>query len=138
MLLMHVLFFIQAHIKGISSKEELAAKTRKLRYSEHIMAWIDEHYMEFFQLQRLADSLHLSKFYTSRVFLQETGSTISDYLTVRRIKEACRLLQTTTLSVEQISREIGFPNTSYFCKMFKRNLGTTPLKYQSEVMKLDL
>ncbi|MNI97083.1 Arabinose operon regulatory protein [compost metagenome] len=74
--------------------------------------------------------MHLSKSYVSRIFHQETGSRLVDYLTARRIKQACRLLSTTDLPVERIGITVGFPNASYFNQLFKKSLGTTPLKYR--------
>ncbi|KWX72454.1 hypothetical protein AMQ84_24590 [Paenibacillus riograndensis] len=103
---------------------------RNLRYSEQIMSWIEEHYQEEVNLEQLAAETHLSKSYVSRVFHQETGGRLVDYLTARRIKQACRLLSTTDMPVEQIGIAVGFPNASYFNQLFKRVLGTTPLKYR--------
>ncbi|OKP96423.1 AraC family transcriptional regulator [Paenibacillus sp. P46E] len=103
---------------------------RNLRYSEQIMNWIEEHYQEEVNLAQLAAETHLSKSYVSRVFHQETGGRLVDYLTARRIKQACRLLATTDMPVEQIGIKVGFPNASYFNQLFKRVLGTTPLKYR--------
>lgn len=93
------------------------------------MQWIEAHYADQVSLDDLAEALHLSKFYVSRVFSQETGSSITDYITTRRIKQACRLLQTTILPIEHIN-EIGFPNASYFIRLFKHVVGMTPLKYR--------
>ncbi|MDQ0111897.1 AraC family transcriptional regulator [Paenibacillus harenae] len=109
---------------------------RKSRYSEQIMQWIEAHYAEEVTLEQLAELLHLSKYYVSRVFREETGSHITDYLTVRRIKQACRLLQTTVYSVERIGMDVGYPNASYFINTFKRVVGTTPLKYRQRHMGL--
>lgn len=103
---------------------------RYLRYSEKIMQWIEEHYQEEVNLDQLAAETHLSKSYVSRIFHQETGSRLVDYLTARRIKQACRLLSTTDLPVERIGISVGFPNASYFNQLFKKMLGTTPLKYR--------
>ncbi|KWX78794.1 AraC family transcriptional regulator [Paenibacillus jilunlii] len=103
---------------------------RNLRYSEQIMNWIEEHYQEEVKLEQLAAETHLSKSYVSRVFHHETGGRLVDYLTARRIKQACRLLSTTDMPVEQIGIAVGFPNASYFNQLFKRVLGTTPLKYR--------
>lgn len=103
---------------------------RRLRYSEQIMNWIEEHYQEEVNLEQLAAETHLSKSYISRVFHQETGGRLVDYLTARRIKQACRLLSTTDMPVEQIGIAVGFPNAPYFNQLFKRVLGITPLKYR--------
>jgi len=104
---------------------------RPLRYSEKIMRWIEEHFAEEVSLERIAEEMHLSRFYVSRVFRAETGSSLSDYLAARRIKHACRLLQTTTLPVERIGSEVGLPDASYFVHLFKKMIGTTPLKYRN-------
>ncbi|MEI2400549.1 MULTISPECIES: AraC family transcriptional regulator [Paenibacillus] len=103
---------------------------RNLRYSEQIMNWIEAHYQEEVNLDQLAEETHLSKSYVSRIFHQETGGRLVDYLTARRLKQACRLLGTTDMPVEQIGIAVGFPNASYFNQLFKRVLGTTPLKYR--------
>ncbi|WP_339310082.1 AraC family transcriptional regulator [Paenibacillus sp. FSL M7-0896] len=103
---------------------------RNLRYSEQIMNWIEAHYQEEVNLDQLAEETHLSKSYVSRIFHQETGGRLVDYLTARRLKQACRLLGTTDMPVEQIGIAVGFPNASYFNQLFKRVLGTTPLRYR--------
>ncbi|WP_188114688.1 AraC family transcriptional regulator [Paenibacillus sp. B2(2019)] len=107
-----------------------SGERRTLRYSEKIMSFIEEHYHEEVNLDQLAEEIHLSKSYISRIFHQETGGRLVDYLTARRIKQACRLLGTTDLPVEQIGIIVGFPNASYFNQLFKKVLGTTPLKYR--------
>jgi AraC-like DNA-binding protein len=89
-----------------------------------IMRWVVEHYAEEVSLDRLAEFVHLSKFYASRIFRNETESSIGQYLTVRRIRQACRLLQTTDLSVEQIGIQVGLPSPPYFIQLFKKAIGT--------------
>ncbi len=115
------------------AKESIAPRT--LRYSETIMKWIEDHYQEEVSLDRLAEETHLSKSYVSRIFRQETGSSITDYLTARRIKKACRLLESTDWPVEQIAIQAGIPNSSYFIQLFKRVVGTTPFKYRNNFEK---
>ncbi|RRJ64549.1 AraC family transcriptional regulator [Paenibacillus oralis] len=109
-----------------------ALRPRKLTYAEQMMQWVDGHYSQPVKLDDIAEALHLSKFHLSRLFQRETGSSLLQYLTARRIKTACRLLQTTSLSVEQIGERVGIPNPSYFIRLFKKEVGTTPLKYRQE------
>lgn len=106
---------------------------RKLRYSEMIMQWIEEHFEGEVRLDRIAEETYLSKYYVSRVFRQKTGSSITDYLTARRMIQACNLLITTDMPVELIGIRSGIPNVSYFIQLFKRVVGTTPLKYRNNV-----
>ncbi|MGG0737586.1 AraC family transcriptional regulator [Niallia taxi] len=103
---------------------------RPLLYSERIMNWIEAHYMESFNLDQLSDELHLSKSYISRSFKRETGSSITEYLTIRRIKEACQLLEMTHKSIEFIGESVGIKNASYFIQLFKKVVGITPHQYR--------
>lgn len=132
MLLLQILGFVNK-VQGQSRESALKEIVKRpLRYSERIMKWIETHYAEDVSLDRIAEELHLSKFYVSRVFRQETGSSVTDYLTARRIKQASRLLQTTFLPVERIGFEVGLSDASYFVQLFKKVVGTTPLKYRNQ------
>jgi AraC-like DNA-binding protein len=132
LLLLQLLSCIRAAQGSGSGPAAEAIERRVPRYSETVMRWIEEHYREEISLETLAEETHLSKFYVSRIFREETGSSITDYLTARRIKQACRLLQTTDLSVEQIGIRVGYPNASYFIQLFKKVVGVTPLKYRNK------
>ncbi|MDQ0233044.1 AraC family transcriptional regulator [Metabacillus malikii] len=103
---------------------------RSLRYSETIMQWMGNHYNEPFDLEKLSSTLHLSKPYVSRIFKRETGSSLTEYLTVRRMKQACHLLQMTNDSVELIAEQVGIGNVSYFIHLFKKTVGTTPHQHR--------
>ncbi|WP_199615833.1 AraC family transcriptional regulator [Paenibacillus alkalitolerans] len=100
-------------------------------YAQKAMQWIDEHYQEAFHMDDLAEAMHLSKFYLSKLFHDETGTTLKEYLIAKRMRQACRLLETTAKSVEQIGAAVGIPNPSYFVQVFKQEVGTTPLKYRT-------
>lgn len=123
-----LLHYLQAI--AIQDRDAEDADFRPFTYAEQAMQWIEEHYAEDIRLEHIADTLHLSKFYLSRLFRRETGGSLSDYLIARRIKQACRLLYTTAHSVERISADVGYPNVSYFIRSFKQVMGTTPLQYR--------
>lgn len=63
-------------------------ESRQLRHTEKMMHWIEEHYIDEIRLDHMADDIHLSKSYASRIFQQETGSSLTDYVTARRLKQA--------------------------------------------------
>ncbi|MCY9691574.1 AraC family transcriptional regulator [Paenibacillus alginolyticus] len=108
---------------------------RQLRYSEKIMNWIEVHYSEEISLDTLADHLHISKYYVSRIFKQETGATLMDYILARRIRQACLLLTTSNKGIEQISIEVGMNNFPYFCQAFKKLVDMTPMKYRKKLQQ---
>lgn len=128
-LLLIQLFCWLPHQSFCDDSEEQRFK-RPVRYSEMVMHWMEDHYAEEGLMERLSEATHLTPNYLSRVFRQETGSSITDYLIAKRIRKACWLLETTDVTVEQIGQQIGYANTSYFIHLFKRETGKTPLKYR--------
>lgn len=56
---------------------------------------------------------------------------ISEYITKRKISKAKELLKTKNLSVIQVSLAVGYDDVSYFIRIFKKQTGMTPKKYQS-------
>ncbi|MCR2803895.1 helix-turn-helix transcriptional regulator [Paenibacillus soyae] len=98
---------------------------------EAIMDWVELHYKRPFSLELLAEELHLSPTYVSHLFKQYTGVSLTDYVTGRRIREACALLGNSDKPVGQIASEIGGFGAPYFCKLFKKHKGMTPLDYRS-------
>lgn len=96
-----------------------------------VMKWIDEFYDQEYHHEELARAVHLSPSHLSFLFNKATGKTITEFLTVRRLKQACLLLKTTTLPIQEIGRKSGWPNFAYFCQVFKKHMGMTPKKYRS-------
>jgi AraC-like DNA-binding protein len=97
---------------------------------EHILGWIEHHYAKPFQLEPLAKELHLSTFHLSHLFKEATGISITEYITVRRMHQAVLLLTSTDKPITRIAEEIGITSCSYFCKLFKSRMGTTPHQYR--------
>ena len=98
--------------------------------AQQVMEWIEEHYMETFELDSLAQAIHLSPNHISAVFKQIVGSSITEYLTARRIRQACWLLKTSDYTIQEIGRAVGLGNFSYFCQLFKRHVGLTPFQFK--------
>ncbi len=108
---------------------------RTTDYAAKIMQWINEHYMEEFSLKRLAEDLHLSEYHTSHLFRKATGTSITDYLTARRMRQASFLLQSDTLPLNIICQQVGITSTSYFCQVFKRTMGISPGTFRASINK---
>lgn len=97
-----------------------------------ILKWIDEHYQEPFQLEALSQVAHLSPNHISHLFHKTTGKTITEFLTIRRMKQASMLLQTTSLSIQEVGERSGYPDFSYFCQTFKKHMGMPPGQFRSQ------
>ncbi|WP_194287330.1 AraC family transcriptional regulator [Gracilibacillus oryzae] len=127
--LMQMLSCIRRNLEE-SKTDRFSNSLRPLRHSERMMNWIEKNYTKPFDLDQLSADLHLSKSYASRVFKREVGSSLTEYITIRRIKQACQLLQMTTEPVEIIGECVGIGSVSYFIQLFKKMIGTTPHQFR--------
>jgi YesN/AraC family two-component response regulator len=91
---------------------------------------IHDHYMDNLTLEKVSDAIHVSPAYFSRLFLKETGITFIDYLTKYRIDRARHLLLHTDLRTYEIAEKVGYKNSKYFLKVFKKWVGTTPGEFR--------
>ncbi|MGG7814436.1 AraC family transcriptional regulator [Klebsiella aerogenes] len=103
---------------------------RQQTVASRIMNWIEAHYASKFSLDQLACDLELSRSYTSRVFRQQTGGNIHEYLLTRRIKRSCDLLRNSDESIDAIALAVGFGEVTYFITCFKKMMRQTPLQYR--------
>ncbi len=103
---------------------------RQQTVASRIMNWIEAHYASKFSLDQLACDLGLSRSYTSRVFRQQTGGNIHEYLLTRRIKRSCDLLRNSDESIDAIAVAVGFGEVTYFITCFKKMMRQTPLQYR--------
>ena len=78
----------------------------------------------------MADLCHLSYSYFSRSFHRLMHMKFNDYLNSIRIREAEKLLISTSGSVTEIAASVGFCTTSYFIKLFKEQMHVSPKQYQ--------
>jgi len=109
---------------------ERSTKGKSSSIAEQVMEWIETHYMEPFELALLAQAIHLSPNHISAVFRQIVGSSITEYLTARRIRQACWLLKSSESTIQEIGQAVGLGNFSYFCQLFKRQVGLTPYQFK--------
>ncbi|NMO94318.1 AraC family transcriptional regulator [Paenibacillus lemnae] len=87
---------------------------------------LETSYCELQSLNELASNAGLSKYHFTRVFRDATGLTPISYLTKIRIERSVELLRSTSLSMEEIAREIGYSSGSYFIKVFRKWVGYPP------------
>ena len=94
--------------------------------------YINIHIHEDLRIDRICDAIHVSKYYFCRKFKQSTGLTVMNYILKTRIISAKNLMETTNLTIGQISQRCGFSSQSYFCRVFKEECGMTPLQFRDK------
>lgn len=77
-------------------------------------------------LNDVANFLHINPSYFSHLFKQITGCTFKNYLTQLRIEKATDLLLNSSLTINQISRQVGYEDSNYFSRVFKKMTGSPP------------
>lgn len=102
----------------------------------HLIAFIDVHYMEDLNLDTIAESTGFSKYHFSRLFKQYTNFTFCDYLTYRRLKAAEDLLAKPDLSITEVALQSGFPSISTFNRLFKTKKNCTPSEYRARATQI--
>ncbi len=85
-----------------------------------ICSYIHANYQSSLTLETIAQRFFISKNYLSRLFREQCGVTISNYIQQVRVTEAKRLLRFTDKTIEEISVECGFHNKNYFSRVFKK------------------
>ena len=86
-------------------------------------------------LEEVAQTVHLSPFYFSRLFKKEKGYNFADFITQVRLDRAKKMLQSTDYTVVRIAAEVGYQDASYFCRVFRQGLGITPNQYRNGLRK---
>ena len=100
-------------------------------YIRKALRYIADHYSEHLTLERVAEEVQLSPSYFSTLFRQIVGTSFREYLCKIRVEESKRLLLSTDYSLADIAISMGFPDQSYFCKVFKQLVGITPGKFRN-------
>ena len=95
-----------------------------------VAAYLSEHAGEQITLTEVAAHFAVSPSHLSRVFHQETGFGIREYLIHYRIRQACDLLLNSELTVTQIADRCGFNDSNYFGDAFKKATGVSPREYR--------
>lgn len=85
-----------------------------------------------FSITTLADSFGISIAYMSYIFKKEFNENFSHYLWSLRLEKAKKLLLETDLSIDVISQEVGYLNTSSFRRKFKQETGITPSAFRNQ------
>lgn len=104
---------------------------RQKALAEQMLRLVETHYLEDdWSLYKFAEDLGMTEKYASQLFKDLTGHSFSQYLEMKRMEQAVRLLRDQAVSVSDISRMCGYANPNTFYKAFKRCFGVSPTVYR--------
>ena len=118
-----------AHLDAaLTRRRALSGEAQRL--VRQAMAYLQEHYAEPISRQDIADHVGLSDDYLTSCFHKELGLTPVVYLNRYRVQQARQLLKHTHKSITEIALDVGFSNSSYFSRIFRRETGRSPEAYR--------
>jgi CheY-like chemotaxis protein len=124
--------------KGLFSLDETvthisAALERKRRLSgeaqrlvRKAMAFIHEHFADSISRRNIAHYVSISEDHLTFCFRQELGTTPIEYLQRYRVNQAKRLLKDSERTITEIALDVGFSDSGYFSRIFRRTTGMSP------------
>lgn len=96
------------------------------------IAIIKERYTEDLSVNNLALELSINRSYLSQLFKKQVGTSLKEYINDFRVSMCQELLYSTSWSIEEIARKVGFNSLSYFSKVFKKKYGISPSHYRKK------
>jgi two-component system response regulator YesN len=107
----------------------------KEHYVLEAIEYLKSHYQEDISINEVANHLHISESYLSRLFKNAINHTFNEYLTNFRIKKAIELLKDKTVKIYEVSSLVGYSDSRYFSVLFKKYVGVTPTEFRDGLNK---
>ena len=97
-----------------------------------IKDYIDRNYKKDISAKDVAGILGYSDVYFSKVFKQLFDANFLNYLTKIRIDRAKVLLKDVSFNIKEVGKSVGYADSNYFTKVFKRSVGMSPSEYRNK------
>ena len=104
---------------------------------KRVKKYVSEHLQDDMTREDLAKAAYVHPNYLSRVFRQQTGVTLTQYVSNSRMEKARRLLLDPSLKISAVSETVGICNSGYFTKLFHDTTGLTPQEYRKTYRIID-
>ena len=107
----------------------LAADGGRADYPNRVKSYINAHYMDTVSISDIADAMTINRKYLARIFKEQTGISMQQFLINKRLHEAKKLLKS-GFTVEQSASMVGYGDQFAFSKAFKKKYGDSPIKFR--------
>lgn len=135
----HIRAFLENTAAAIQKLKEDPAQQNSVIISEKMTAIIHNEYANpTLCLCSIADKIGLSTNYAGHIFKQCIGMSVSQYILELRMKEVARLLETTSLPLQQILEKVGLEKNNYFYTRFKNYFGIPLSEYRQKLLDASL
>lgn len=111
---------VQNFLAEVGGKASLINKVKQI---------VERNYSSQLGLKELADLLHVNPSYLTRIFKEQEGENIQAFLIRFRIEKAKKILEAGKIKIEKLAETVGYEDSTYFFKVFKKVTGMTPREY---------
>lgn len=131
----------ECDFKGNTKENKLERKRENVKNFDeqttikYLREYVENNYTFDISMQEVAEDMGYSDAYFSKLFKQYFNQNFTAYLTEYRIKKAKELLTDTNNSIKDISRMVGYEDSNYFAKIFKRIVGEIPSKFRENLIE---
>lgn len=126
----HLYQIIALLLRNHQQKDSLQPLQERQQKSIHqvrtVLEYIDQHYSETITLSQMATLSNMSNQHFCRVFKNLTGKRPMDYINYLRINKAVGLLEQRNFNISEIAMAVGFDDSNYFSRLFKKYQKTSP------------
>ena len=108
---------------------ELMDDNNRIKYSpvvQQVISIVNEKYYEELSLKTLAQKYNVNSSYLGQIFNKEVGVSFSEYLNKIKNTKAKELILNTNMKINDIAKSVGYIDTSYFYRKFKKYFGVSP------------
>lgn len=108
-------------------------ETKRIRDNKPIRLakqYINDNYDKSISLEEVSSLVGFNSAYFSTIFKKETGENFMDYVIKIRIQNAKNFLLQTDLNIDDIANSVGYSDTKYFTKLFKKKTGLNPTEFR--------
>lgn len=117
------------------SQAEDLSYTRLSVMASMVEEYIRSHYMNEISMNDAARAVNYSEPYFCKMFKLQYGQNFTSYLAEYRINEAKKLLCRPNVNVKDVGVSVGYPDSNYFTKVFRRLTGMNPSEYRMEMLQ---
>jgi AraC-like DNA-binding protein len=125
------LFLSNIYLQIIEYCEKFKLEGDGRSHINKIIDYIHKNYKKDIAINTLADHVGLSYSHVRKIFNDETGENIVNYINNMRIEEAQRLLSQTNMNINDIALSLGYNNKQSFTRFFKKYVGINPGEYRN-------
>ena len=132
---LELIYLLLKYAKKESAIPCIDTTNKKHQNIDEIVKYIDEHYAQDLSVSEIAERFCFSYGYVSKLFRNNLGVTVKEYIMSVRLKKSISDLLYTNLSITEIVEKNGFANNKSFYKEFQNAYKMSPSKYRNELRK---